>query len=319
MYIAVLGVEKENFLVCKVFDADFNPMGGTYLMNKSELANYTVQNSLRPINFDVDRHMSIEENSGDFKRLAKDGFVVLAEIKSKAGRNLGYRLVRCADYAVLNFKTEDIVNQAKARKTPLLHNGIIRNDTVNCYPRHKFPVITVSGADARGRVKKPTVTKLKSTTHEKPKSEFTKEQLAEIKACKSRGVDSRLIENPDLSPEQMRVLWVSKSKGAFSEYFASADYSVEVMKFYADRFYDKKIVEECSVMLSKPSLSVSQLAELYLCIGDGVDYTDFLDMSAEDIYALRKKNTLFSKPAKLNDSEVFDKAMNSILKLRGYL
>lgn len=286
----------------------------------SDLGVFTISHGYKPLNFSVDRSGKVKEDSGSFSRFHKDGVaVVIGEIQNMSGRVLGYKLVSSLSGAITNLKTSEIVQKEKALGRPFLQNGIVRNNTVNCFPLHKYPRILTDTRKSKvpsdkvqekPRVVKPRV--------EKSNSEFTKEQIAEINKCRSKGVDSRFIENPKLSVEQMRILWVSKSKGALSEYFARPDYSVDVMKFYADRLYSKKIVQECSLMMHKPNLSVEQLSELYLCVCDGVNYSDLCDLSASDIEVKRRERTLFSDSTPISSDEAFDKAMGVAMKMKGY-
>ena len=73
-------------------------------------------------------------------------------------------------------------------------------------------------------------------------------------------------------------------------------------------------------MMHKPDLKVDQLSELYLCVCDGVDYSDLLDKPASDIFVERLKRSeeiWGSKSDKLNEEDVFFNAMNEIAKLKG--
>ena len=119
----------------------------------------------------------------------------------------------------------------------------------------------------------------------------------------------------------MRVIWVSKSNGALSEYFAKPCYSVDVMKFYGDRLVSPLAVKECSLMLSKPDLTLGQLTQLYLCIGDGVDYSDLCNLSEDEIYSARLDRNMFDSSFNLNADEdaLVDKCMDYLMKEKGYI
>lgn len=321
-YIVVLSVINSNNACSYALfnEKTLNRESVNSIIALSDLGTLTISHGYKPLNFSVDRNGQVKDDSGSFSRFHKDGVaIILAEIQNMSGRVLGYKLVSSLSGAVNNLKTDEIVKKEKALGRPFLQNGIVRNNTVNCFPLHKYPKILT---DTR-KVKQPSEKVQEKPRVEKPRVknetlEFTKEQIAEINKCRNKGVDSRFIENPKLSVEQMRVLWVSKSKGALSEYFARPDYSVDVMKFYADRLYSKKIVQECSLMMHKPNLSVAQLSELYLCVCDGVNYSDLCDLSASDIEVKRRERTLFSDSTSMSSDEAFDKAMGVAMKMKGY-
>lgn len=277
-----------------------------------------VYNGLTPVNFSVSRDRKIKQDCGDFARFSKNGSaIVIAELQSNRGRNLGYRLLSCANNLLVNLKTEDILQREATYGTEhFLQNGIIRNKTVNCYPLKPFPVITVSGGS-----KKPTARKHddKIKTSNTKKQTFTQEQLNEIALCEKNNINSRFIKNSELSPGQMRVLWVSKSKGALSERFANPKLSVDAMKFYADRLYDKQTADECSDMLKHTELSVPELTELYSCICQGIPYEKYIGLSATDIQVKRDQESVqYWGAASKFDVDYYEKAMNVAMKIKGF-
>lgn len=134
--------------------------------------------------------------------------------------------------------------------------------------------------------------------------------------AKKDNIDIRLIANPELSSEQMRVLWVSKKKGAYSEYFAKPEYSVDVMKFYADRLLTKKMVQECADLLSNPKYSVPQLTELYLAVCEGIDYTTFKDLPANSMYVERERLRSKLWSSEFGESDFVNDAIRVAEKLK---
>ena len=311
MYIAILSVDGIYVNIVSI-DEDFNVTSGILTKTRNELVTIVRTNNLKPVNFSIDRDNNIREDAGSFKRFQKSGVgIVIAEIKSPYGRSLGYKIIQSTTGTVVNMRTEEIVQKEKVLGRPFLQNGIVRNDTVNCYPLHSFPVIKLQKAVKPSKV--TTTTESKVT---KPKSEFTEAQKKEIQMCRSKGINSSFIEDVRLTPEQMRVCWVAKTKGVLSEYFAKPEYSVEVMKFYADRLVSNLAVKECKLMLQHPNLKVSQLSELYLCICEGVDYSEVINDTASDIRVYRQSNSLFTE--NYNESVSFDKALSVARKLKGW-
>lgn len=312
MYIAILSVDNIYANVMLV-DDNYNAASGIITKTRDELVSLVKSNNLKPVNFSIDRNNTLKEDAGSFKRFDKTGVgIVVAEIQNPYGRSLGYRIIQSTSGMLVNMKTEEIVQKEKALGRPFLHNGIVRNNTVNCYPLHSFPVIKVQKAPKQ-KTEKATIEKAKAV---KTQSPYTKEQLKELNTCKSKGINTSFIENPQLSPEQMRICWVAKSKGVFAEYFAKPDYSVEVMKFYADRLVSNLAVKECTLMLKNPDLKVPELSELYLCVCDGVDYTSVLNEPAFKIRLHRNKNSLFSE--EYDEGISFDKALDVARKLKGW-
>ena len=132
---------------------------------------------------------------------------------------------------------------------------------------------------------------------------------------------AKIINNPNLSNKQMRVIWMSKKNGAKSEVFNKPEYSVDSMKFYADIIYTNEDEKVCKEMLKHPELSVSELNELYDCVLDGVDYKDFIGKSDSDIFIERERalnsKKVDNRTPEQRDFEVFDKAIAAAMILKG--
>lgn len=164
-------------------------------------------------------------------------------------------------------------------------------------------------------------------THFNP-ADYNSDSLKEIAACKSKGIDPSFLYNPNLASKQMRVLWVAKSKGVLVDYFAKPEYNEDVMKFYADVLYNKDVADECKEMLKHPELSVDQLKELYLCACEGIDYSDMIGLTPDQIRVakLSKADSIWGNeetaltPAQVKqiDYDLFDKAMKVALRKQGY-
>lgn len=308
---------------------------GVQAIGKKIVREYDIPQAIKgftPINFSI-QNGRVNESMGSIERIIpKDGvqpLVVIQELATSVGTIIGYRLLNPVSNNIVSRKKEDIIDRQAKSGIPILQNGIIRGNKVNCYPNSPFPRFII-GTKTRNSVKKP---KLSSQTEQKSKpqqsakesnnllDQFTPEQRKELSLAKRDGVDLRLIANPKLSPKQMRVLWVSKKKGAYSEYFARPEYSVEAMTFYADRLMTMNAVKECSDLLSRPEYDVPRLTELYLAVCEGIDYSSFIDdSSAEDMYvkreALRNKLWCSENKASISDSEYINSGVRLADKLK---
>lgn len=322
-FIAVTGVNKtqvEDLYHIVHITNEYEIQSDLGYVNSTSLVNFTIQNNLIPINFSIDRNKQLVMNCGDFARFSNNGSaVIIAELKTRGGKVLGYRLLSCAQSIIINLRLEDILQREASygENEHFLQNGIVRNKTVNCYPRKPFNTIIVNESkDTKKVLNKPTKDSVKKETH---KQEFTAEQLKEISMCENNGINSRFIRNTKLSPIQMRVLWVSKSKGAYSESFANPRLSSEAMKFYADRIFDKKSAEDCKELLAHPELSIDELSELYACICEGIPYDKYIGKSAVDIRTARDMECVkyWGSSSKF-DTDYYEKALGVARKIKGF-
>lgn len=325
MYIVVRSVSPDkSYYSCVLIDNNFNVVG---LQNVASnmLPGFVVSNGYKPINFSIESDGSI---NGKWHRLQADKCaVVLAAVKSPGGRTLGYRLLSLANGSVTNMKIADIVAYAKNLPHPFLQNAIIRNETINNYPGEKFPVLTIQApAKAPKPIatpKAPVVNKRVETTKERDDRLYSPEAIAaanaEIAKCKKHGINADFLLRGNLDSKQMRVLWVSKSKGAYAEAFNNPDLSVDAMKFYADRICSKAAAKECKVLLDHPELSVEELTELYQCINEGIDPTELIGESPVNIQIAREKATrqYWGATSILgDDTDYYSKAVRVAMNIR---
>lgn len=329
-YIVVenVGRDGNKEQVCKVGlydEGTLTRLGTCTVLKLAELGRFVLSRGYKPLNFSVTSNGEVQQDAGSFDRFHPGGvMVVLGRYTSRGGRTVGYRLVSSLSGAVVAMRTGDILARAKGLDRPFLQNGIIRGDMINCYPSHDYKVLFADTKQSRRVQTGEAVTVQDRGTaamvqrREKAESsggaKFTAEQLKEIQACREKGIDSKFIEDVRLTPKQMRILWVSKSNGALSEYFASPEYSVQAMKFYADRLFGKKLVKDCMPMLRVPTLTVDKLSELYLCVCDGVDYTDLLGYSADTINVERLKRTVFVDTG-FTEDDMYDKAVGVLRRM----
>lgn len=321
-YLAVVNRSGSKLCVIEI-SSETLTCTNKYIVDKSEVGLLIQKVGGRPLNFGVENNV-FKESAGNLDRLFfKDGIqphIVIQEMSTKAGRIVGYRLLNPCNLNIVPMQKEVILKKQETTSVPLLQNGIIRGNAVSCFPNQPFPKFII-GTATKTAVKKPKlVSEEHLATPEKKEdilSKFTPEQRRELSKARSNNIDIRFMLNPELSTEQMRVLWVSKKKGVYSEYFAKPEYSVEVMKFYADRLLTQRVVKECSDLLARPRLSVTQLTELYLAICEGVDYSSFIDFSnAKDMYVKRLELRDKLWTPKESKASVFDaEFINSGVKL----
>lgn len=341
MYFVVTGVDKQAkaLHVVTVDDSSYQVVQdyGFILENALIQCIRSAGANAKPLNFSVDASGKLVQDCGDFNRFSQKGSaVVLAEIKTKSGRTLGYRLLSCANNMCVNLKTEEILQKDKSmgESEHFLQNGIIRNNTVNCYPGKPYPTMTLSvpkkPTPARPATAETVDKATRPTNHVAPHAgavkpakprleDFSEKQRTELESCRKAGVDPNLLRDPNLDPQQMRILWVSKSKGCMSEAFADSRFSPDVMKFYADQLYSQDMVDDCQELLAHPELSADQVKELYACAAQGIPYTDFIGMSPEDVYVEREKiTTKYWGGAQTFDADYLERAIHMASVLREF-
>ena len=287
--------QKDICLVAVVENGNYRNVIGVYQVAQKQLASWCKSNNLQPFNFSIGSDFSVKQDAGMFNRFEKAYGVVLARVFTYRMKLLGFRIINKSG-AVQDVTLNDIVKNGV-----VLQNAILRQGAIQCYTGYPFDEIVMP------KPAKP-ISQPSSTA-----SEFTDAQLKEINTARKQGVTTQgLIENPQLSPNQMRVLWVSKRNGSLSEMFAKPCYSVPVMKFYADRIYNDKSVSLCKQLLAHPELDVEELEELYLCILTGVNINSLIGKSASDIRFERNKKCKVIK----SKSDLVDNALRVANKIR---
>lgn len=292
-YIAIVGKQDDKYAVAIIDSNNYT------VIDRRVVRSYEIQgisNGCRPINFTINNG-AVAETMGNLDRLkSKEGIqphIVVEELATQSGRIVGYRLFNPVNNNIFSIKKEEILKRQENSAVPLLQNGIIRGNKINCYSHSNFPRFII-GTKTRTAAHK--VKPIKSEVSEDSKDKviksdnFSIDQKRELKMAKKEGIDIRFLLNPNLTPQQMRVLWVAKKKGAYSEYFAKPEYSVEVMKFYADRLMTKKMVSDCADLLNRTDYSLDKLVELYLAVCDGIDYSSFINAdTAEEMFTERER------------------------------
>lgn len=340
MYAVVIGYDKKTDTV-KMITMDDNLETFTSKPTDaplSDLAMICLKYKFKPYNFSLNRLGEVVQDSGAFSRLHKQSAIVLAEFLTKRGAKVGYRLLY-VNGKFINRKLDDILTKDSllGEDTPLLQNAIISNNTVRCYANHNFKTITLGADDntakttaihGQAQAKEPDLemdaplddsiepeTDINISVAD-DKDPYTKGQRREIKACRNKGINSTFIENPALSERQMRILWVSKSRGALSENFNQPEYSTDVMEFYAARLKDVKTVKMCKPILDHPEYSLEKVEAMYNAIMSGVNPKDLEGKTVSDIEVatIARDMKMWGKPQELDVSRI--KADREFKKLK---
>lgn len=306
----VVGISKEPELnIIKTFGVvPYNLLGGI-----------AIQSGLKPLNFDIDRNGNVKQFCSFDRFSSPKRAVVIGELISTTGETLGLRVIT-SNGAVLNKRKSEIleIDKSLGEGVPFLQNGQVAGGALKCYPLHKFPCILVDNRAKKAKAPKPAKATVPPKAENPVKNSFNDAQKSEFKKAQKHGVDTSFMENPNLDEKQLRVLWVSKSKGVLSEYFAKPEFSVDSMKWYADRLYTKKAVKERALMLKHPNLSIDQLNELENCITDSVDYADICDenitVSEMQVQRIKRTESLWSDISKTDatDDDIMNNAINYI-------
>lgn len=303
-------VEGNNVLLA-VYNNDTEKLDAVRNISSDMIVGTLSSYSIKPLNFTVSGGKVIDD-AGKFERLSAPHkvFIVIAEIKSRGGRCLGYRCLDTTTGEVTNMRKEDILSmqQRVTTGTSVLQNAVVRGGKINCYPNHPFRRIIVG---ARNKGRKPVERSLDASLNAKPKST----DMYMKKAKKMFG-DASFIANPKLSEEQKAILIKAKSNGASVDYFNNPDLSKGAMKFYAKRLVDDSIAKDCEEMLNHPKLKLAQLNELYECAITGVDYSEVCDenISPQDMSIFRTKKQMEMwgdlETVAPVDEELIDKCLN---------
>lgn len=321
-YIVVIDYKKDTkecMVVGVSCEPELNLINTFGVIPYDSLGSVTIQSGLQPLNFDVDRNGKVKQFCSFERFSSPKHAVVIGELISTTGETLGLRVITSSGIILNKRKAEILqIDESLGDGVPFLQNGQVSNGALKCYPLHKFPSIIIDNKAKKARVPKPAKATVPPKELNPVKNSFTEAQKSEFKKAQKHGVDTSFMENPDLGEKQLRVLWVSKSKGVLSEYFAKPEFSVDSMKWYADRLYTKKAVKERALMLQHPNLSIAQLNELENCISDGVDYADICDenitVSEMQIKRIERTESLWSDISKTDatDEDIMNNAINYI-------
>lgn len=323
-YIVVIDYKKktkECVVVGVSGEPELNIVKSFGVVPYDSLGSLTIQSGFQPLNFDVDRNGNVKQFCSFDRFESPKHAVVLGEILSVSGSVLGYRIIT-SNGVVYNKRKNEIleISSTLGDNEPFLQNGQISNKSIKCYPLHKFPSIIVNNKARKAKTPEPAKATVPPKAINPVKNSFTEVQKDEFRKAQKHGVDTSFMENPNLNEKQLRVLWLSKSKGVLSEYFAKPEYSVDVMKWYADKLYTKSAVKDRALMLQHPKLSIDQLNELEQCITDGVDYSDICDeniaLGEMQVKRIEKTESLWGEMSRTDatDEDIINNVANFINK-----
>lgn len=269
----------------------------------------------------------LKDDCGSWGRLSnKNGVsprIILSEIRTSSGRIVGYKIIN-KNGVVSNVLKDDLYKMcliASKKGVSYVQNGIFRvvdkTASISCYPNRPFNVIEIQKSNISNEVKKPEIEKKVTVEKNKKENKYTKEQLNELNLATQNGVNYLIIANPKLSAKQMRVIWVAKKNGMASEYFNNPKFSVDIMKFFADRLTNKKVFDDCRLLFSG-KYSLDQIKELYLAIYSGLNIAEFCDETLPpcDMYVKRMElqEKVFDKPSLKNKSKSNKECVDLFLK-----
>lgn len=135
-YLHAVGVDSETYKVCM----DYGWMHESSLV---QVVNSAGANG-KPLNFSVIHNTSIMQDCGAFTRFSKRGSaVILAEMQDKRHKTTGYMLLSCTNNATVVLPIHEIL-QLEANMPDgehFLQNGIVRNNSISCYPNKPFACV----------------------------------------------------------------------------------------------------------------------------------------------------------------------------------
>lgn len=287
MKIAIIDTSEKTEarkLSCAIIADDYSKVQMAVLDDKALAHNVTTYKA-QTINFKVDEATSaIVECCGILDRLrSKNGVVpcvILSELRS-AVRLVGY-IILSKNGSISRVRRDDVYRQcetARVRGVSFIQNGIYRDaegvKSISCYPYRPFDVVVV-GSTPKVVVRQPTEDKKVA----KPKAEpvYTKAQLVELKSAEEKGVNTKYIKDPALSPEQMRILWKAQHNGRAVELFANPKYSPDTMRFFAKTVRERSMYKTHYDMFNA-DYDAEQVEELYYGISEGLDYSQYANPS----------------------------------------
>ena len=113
---------------------------------------------------------------------------------------------------------------------------------------------------------------------------FSDKQKVELKLAADEGLKD-LIYNPNLTPDQMRVLWMSKLRGSKAEAYKNPAIPVDSMKWYSNNLKHNLDVQDYKFCLSHPEFTVEQLELYKKCISLDMNPVELGVLSADKLEA----------------------------------
>lgn len=202
-------------------------------------------------------------------------------------------------------------------------NGVFTNLTYveNSYFR-LYPNVSIPTEVHKTRTASKVRTKIMEQTKSSAPAQvtddmFTDRQKVELKLAEDEGLKD-LIYNPNLSPEQMRVLWMSKMRGSLAEAYKNPAISVPCMKWYSNNLKHKLDVQDYKFCLAHPELTVEQLEVYKKCISLDMNLAHIGVHSADKLEKVfdRQLDTIYAKTVTTIPDFISEDRINQFKKRR---
>lgn len=261
---------------------------------------HTLSSSAQTCNFKLGKNNNIVAKGYNFDCFSNKvkPSVIVNNIKTKAGKLIGYTIIRF-DGKCMRIKLADAIRlaqEAKQRGCVAFQNCIYVEQSAEkrAHLRAANEVV-IPDFIIQDSVKKVDPSKLQKATPakepEKPESVFTPEQLKQLRLGKDNGINYKIYMNPKLSAEQMEQIRLITEAGFNGAYVAFPEYTVGALKFYLT---DYKNGAEIRYYLN-PKYSTAQLFQLSLGAADGIDIKQYKDPKINSLEMEEIRNRLTSK------------------------
>lgn len=254
---------------------------------------------------------------------------VLAEIRanSKQGKIIAYDV-----FLSESFRNAQVVRLTLDKLESLytsfqsFGNGTFTNLTYvdnsyfRLYPNIMLPVEIVKTRKSTRVVQVPTsIAKSEQKVQVKQYTDnmFSDKQKVELKLAADEGLKD-LIYNPNLTPDQMRVLWMSKLRGSKAEAYKNPAIPVESMKWYSNNLKHNLDVQDYKFCLSHPELTVEQLEVYKKCISLDMNLANIGVHSADKLEKVfdRQLDTIYAKTVTTIPDFISEDRINQFKKRR---
>lgn len=263
----------------------------------------------------TDKGLDIVGKTGSLERFhngRNKPFVIISKIETTDGMTVGYKF---ADYDghVKNCTSKELLAYCHkiTREGGIpLQNAIYRGADNTNINEYIAPYVDNQFFTDLIQRKKPTVKKeehKEETKTQSLKDIYTKEQLQQLKLAKEHGVNLKLIQNPKLSAEQMKVLRLGAEHGIRGiEKINNPGIGVMSMRVYLE---DLKYGIDVAPYVM-PGLSPEQIGVISLAYTNGCDLESLLDPSISPLEMeerrLRLENKIFFE-YKVNTDKTWNK------------
>lgn len=237
--------------------------------------------------------------------------IILSELVTDDGRTIGYKICTY-NGEVKNIPLKELIafcNRITKSNGIPIQNAIFIPESENTKAHIKSYANAAFYKEMLKTNKNRYTEKAKVNTQSNEKALtrleelFTKEQLVELRAAKNDGVELKIIANPALSANQMRILRAALKNGVNIRPIASPDFKDECMSFYIAELYNG-----CDIRsYLSPKYSLYQLSELSLAADAGLDMSKIGNpkLSATEMQEIRERmqNKLFKNIEISNDGK----------------